>query len=178
MYIKELLAKVTDLPQGPAREFFGAYLPLREMVYTSLEKVPEDRLDYKPEDSKEVHALRECFAELPRVEKSLILGLQTGTRKMGSGKDILTPNPTKDEILSVCEKTDLELFNIVTKDSFEPLKKIAYINSSGEELKKIPAIFMLWGLRNHENLHLGMIRRDLDAIGVAPPDSYIKYWYG
>jgi len=177
-YIHDLKKRAHALPHSEVQGFLGSFLDLREMVYAMLRDIPEEKLDYKPNTEPETADLRECFAELIRVEASLVKGLETGKRQMGGGRDAISKKPTKEELLRAFHDIDMKLFAIITDKNFLPDKEIPWINNDGTVRSQWKAMWHLWGLRNHENLHLGMIRRDIDAIKVKPPTEYTRYWYG
>lgn len=177
-YITDLKEKVKKLENSELKGALLSYLDMREMIYSMLEKVPEEKLGYKPADKPEVHTLRECFAELARVELSRIKGFKTGINQHGAGHEALSDEPTKQEILDALKKMDVDLVDLITSPDFDPNKQMVRQNRKGEALGKTKILWSLWGMRNHENMHLGMIRRDLDAIGVQPSEEYVKYWYG
>jgi hypothetical protein len=177
-YVRELLEKTGSLPEGEIKGFLRSYLPLREMVYAMLMVVSEEKLDYKPADKEDVADLRDCFSELPRVEWGRVLAFESGVSRRGAGKVIMSPVPKKEGILEKMEMADRKLFEVISGAGFDKERVIEKYDENGVKIGETKAIWWLWGLRNHENMHLGMIRRDLDAIGVDPPEEYVKYWYG
>ncbi len=171
------MEKVHSLPGSEVKDFLKSFLDMRAMVVGCLREIPEGKLDYAPSQMAGTHTLRDCIAELPIVEQGLIDGIETGRRRMFSNDMFEGKKPTKEEILNILKETDEALFDAITSSTFDSEKKIEFLGKDGQVKWKTTAIMMLWGLRNHENMHLGMIRRDLDAIGVNPPAEYVKYWY-
>ena len=178
-YLEKLYLEAEKLTENEIKSFLKSYLDMRGMNYSMLLLVSEDDLNYKPKGGrKRAITLRDLFSELPRVVASFVRGYKSGKRKFGGGHDVLPEKPTKKQILSAMEKTDSELFELITADKFNANKEIPFIGKDGKEKFTSKAIWMLWGIRNHENMHLGFIRRDFDGLDLDPSVEYVRYWFG
>src|SRR3989344_7274730 len=168
-YVSQLIEKANALPESEIKGFLISFLTMRSMVVGCLREIPEDKLDYAPSQNRGTHTLRDCIAELPIIEQELIKGIESGRRKMFSN-DMFeemfgTKRPIKKEILNSLMKNDGQLFKIVTSSSFESGKEVVFLGKDGQVKLNSTTMKILLSFRNHEVMYLGMIRRDLDAIG-------------
>lgn len=177
-YLSKLKEKTAEIQNEDMRNLYKGFLSIREMTFSMLLKVPEEKLNYKPNPKEMTQDLRECFAELPRVQLSLVKAFQTGKRAMGQGHLALSDKPAKEEIIAAFEKVDNDLLDVLRNKDFNPQMEVVWLDKAGNEKWKTTAYLMFVGFRNHENMHLGMIRRDFDGIDIEPSDEYVKYWYG
>jgi len=174
-YIKELRAEIDQIPNESMRLCMRDYLQAREQNRDILLAIPEDLLDYKVAPGEEVQSLRENFAELARVEASLLRGLRSGRRVHSGGHSILPELPKKEEIIDTYDKLDREMFILLKDPAFDPKDTFIYAGENGTEqtLRKGGSV---WYFFYHEMKELGSIRAKLDGVGIKPPESYKKAW--